>query len=75
MQRLMSRRRCEARSARPARSHPIEIAPYIEATRRAGARTLRELTAALTNRGVPTPVGKGGWRPEQVRRVLANPRR
>lgn len=45
--------------------------PYLDAARRAGARTLHELAEALTNRGVPTPAGKSDWRPEQVRRVRA----
>ena len=54
-----------------ARAGAADVVPYIEAARRAGARTLRELAEALTNRGVPTPAGKGPWRPEQVRRVLA----
>ncbi len=31
---------------------------------RAGTRILQELAAALTARGVPTPAGKGDWRPE-----------
>lgn len=53
-----------------ARARAAEIAPYIEAAHKAGARTLHELAEALTNRGVPTPAGKGPWRPEQVRRVL-----
>lgn len=30
------------------------------------------LAKALTNRGVPTPAGKGDRRPKQVRRVLAD---
>ena len=53
-----------------ARARATDVAPYIEAARRAGARTLHELAEALTNRGVRTPAGKGPWRPEQVRRVL-----
>ncbi len=54
-----------------ARARAAEVVPYIDAARRAGARTLHELAEALTNRGVPTPAGKGDWRPEQIRRVLA----
>ena len=45
--------------------------PYVEAARRAGASTLRELAAALTARGVPTPAGGRAWHPQQVCRVLA----
>ena len=29
------------------------------------------LRQRMTNRGVPTPAGKGTWQPEQVRRVQA----
>ena len=54
-----------------ARTRAADVLPYLEAARRAGARTLQEMAAALTARGVPTPAGKGDWRPEQVRRVLA----
>ena len=61
-----------ARSAQ-ARARTAEVMPYVEAARRAGASTLRELAAALTARGVPTPAGRHAWRPEQVRRVLAAP--
>jgi len=54
-----------------ARARAADVLPYLEAARRAGARTLRELAEALTNRGVLTPTSKGIWRPEQVRRVQA----
>lgn len=47
-----------------------EVLPYVEAARRAGAVTLRQLADALTARGVRTPRGGEGWRPWQVRRVL-----
>ncbi len=54
-----------------AQARTADVLPYLDAARRAGARTLNELAEALTIRGVPAPAGKGGWRPEQVRRVLA----
>lgn len=54
---------------RRARSKAREVAPYIAAARRAGCRTLTEIAAALTARGVPTPSGKPYWLPEQVRRI------
>ena len=54
-----------------ARARAADVVPYIDAARRAGARTLHELAEALTHRGVPTPAGRGVWQPEQVRRVLA----
>jgi len=59
-----------AKSAQ-ARARAADVLPYLEAARRAGAHTLYELAAALTNRGVPTPAGRSNWRPEQVRRVQA----
>ena len=54
-----------------ARARAADVLPYLDAARRAGARTLHELAEALTNRGVPTPAGKSTWQPEQVRRVVA----
>ena len=59
-----------AKSAQ-ARARAADVLPYLDAARRAGARTLHELAEALTNRGVPTPAGKGRWRPEQIRRTIA----
>ncbi len=47
-----------------------EVAPYLDAARKAGATTLQQLADALTARGVRTPRGGEGWRPWQVRRVL-----
>ena len=55
-----------------AHARAADVLPYLDAARRAGARTLHELAEALTNRGVPTPAGKQDWRPEQVRRVMAH---
>jgi DNA invertase Pin-like site-specific DNA recombinase len=60
-----------AAKSRLARARAVDVLPYIEAARSAGACTLAEFAKALTNRGVPTPAGKPAWRPEQVRRVLA----
>jgi DNA invertase Pin-like site-specific DNA recombinase len=47
-----------------------EVAPYLDAARRAGATTLQQLADALTARGVRAPRGGERWRPWQVRRVL-----
>ncbi len=59
-----------ARSAR-ARARAADLLPLVEQARRAGATTLRELAAALTARGVPTPAGgRHAWHPQQVRRLL-----
>ncbi len=48
----------------------MDVLPYIEEARRAGARTLRELAAALSVRGVPAPAGGATWHPMQVRRII-----
>jgi DNA invertase Pin-like site-specific DNA recombinase len=59
----------DAQTAR-ARAHACDVLPYIEAARRAGACSLRQLAAALTARGVPPPSGGEAWNPEQIRRLL-----
>ncbi len=64
-------RAASAAKSAQARARAADVLPYLDAARRAGARTLHELAEALTNRGVPTPAGKRDWGPEQVRRVLA----
>jgi DNA invertase Pin-like site-specific DNA recombinase len=46
-----------------------DIAPYIEAARRAGCLTLGEIAAALEARGIKTPGGCTRWSAEQVRRI------
>lgn len=48
----------------------VELIPYIDAARRAGAITLQQIADALNARGVRTPRGGEIWRPWQVRRVL-----
>ena len=54
-----------------ARARAADVLPFIEQARRAGARTLQQLAAALEARGVPTPSGKGArWHPVQVARVM-----
>ena len=60
--------------SRQAHAKASDVIPYIEAARRAGARTLAEIAEALTNRGVPTSAGMASWHPEQVRRVLRSQR-
>jgi DNA invertase Pin-like site-specific DNA recombinase len=52
------------------RARAADILPYIEAARRAGCTTLREIAAALTARGVPTPAGGRIWHPMGVKRVV-----
>jgi DNA invertase Pin-like site-specific DNA recombinase len=48
-----------------------DVRPVIEQARKAGASSLGEIAAALTARGIRTPLGKTRWRPVQVQRVLA----
>jgi hypothetical protein len=45
------------------------VLPVVAEVRRAGARSLREIAAALAARGVRTPRG-GGWTAAAVKRVL-----
>ena len=51
--------------------HAKGVAPYITAAKAAGALSLRQLAAALTARGVRTPMGGELWDCSQVRRVIA----
>jgi DNA invertase Pin-like site-specific DNA recombinase len=57
--------------SRQSRRRARDIAPYIDAARRAGCNSLVELAAALTARGIRTPGGCETWTAEQVRRVIA----
>ncbi|MGG5890706.1 recombinase family protein [Falsiroseomonas sp. HC035] len=52
------------------RARAVDVLPCVEAARRAGAATLREIAAALTARGVPAPAGGRAWHPMQVKRIL-----
>lgn len=54
-----------------AEEHAGDVRPYIEAARRAGAVSLRQLAEALTARGVRTPLGGERWSPTQVQRVIS----
>lgn len=47
-----------------------EILPYIDAARRAGCASLRQIAAALTARGIAPPGGGDTWHPSQVARVI-----
>lgn len=55
---------------RDAAKRATDVLPYITAARRAGATSLRQIAAALTARGVRTPMGREMWGPSQVQRVL-----
>ena len=58
----------EARKAKADRT-AANVLPLIEEVRRQGAGSLREIAAALTDRGVRTPRG-GEWTAVAVKRVL-----
>jgi hypothetical protein len=51
-------------------AHSANVLPIIQAVRKAGARTLREIAEALNARGVQTARG-GQWYATTVRNVLA----
>lgn len=53
-----------------ARAYAGDVRPYIDAARKAGATSLRQLAAALTARGIRTPSGRETWHPQQIRAVL-----
>jgi DNA invertase Pin-like site-specific DNA recombinase len=55
---------------RQARIKARDVLPYIEAAKKAGCRTLKEIAEALTARGIKTPGGCSNWSAEQVRRNL-----
>jgi DNA invertase Pin-like site-specific DNA recombinase len=63
-----------AARSRAAKAKAADLAPFIEAARKAGCRTLVELADALTSRGIKTPGGKAQWSAEQVRRILISVR-
>ena len=61
-----------ARQARTryAKKRTAELLPYIDAARRAGAVTLREIADAMEARGIRTPSGRTNWHPATVLHVL-----
>jgi hypothetical protein len=66
----LAARASRARAERAAaRAH--DLIPFVLHARQEGAQTLRALADALNVRGIPTPSGRGHWRAEQVRRLLA----
>jgi DNA invertase Pin-like site-specific DNA recombinase len=67
--------RVAARTARRARTaiakaYAADVRPYIDAARKAGCRSLGELAAALTARGIATPAGGRQWSRTQISRVI-----
>ena len=59
-----------AKLAQQAKERATDIAPTIDNCQ-AGASSLRCIAAALNERGIPTPQGRGQWSAVQVSRVLA----
>jgi DNA invertase Pin-like site-specific DNA recombinase len=59
----------DAQTARSA-AHAIDVLPYIDQAKAAGATSLRAIAAALTARGIQPPAGGDAWHPQQVRRIL-----
>jgi DNA invertase Pin-like site-specific DNA recombinase len=59
---------------RRSRAKARDIAPYLDAARTAGCKTLAELASALMARGVKTPGGCADWSAEQVRRIIKKSR-
>jgi len=66
----------DTRRARRARTaiadqSAADVLPYITQARKAGCNSLTQLAAALTARGIETPMGRRDWSRAQVSRVLA----
>ena len=53
-----------------ARQRAADVAPYIQQAQKAGATTLQQIADAMTNRGIPTPSGRGSWHPGTVSRAM-----
>jgi DNA invertase Pin-like site-specific DNA recombinase len=47
-----------------------DILPFVKAAQKAGCRSLREIAAALTARGISPPGGGDIWHAQQVKRVI-----
>lgn len=65
------------RAAQSARSNrrAADVLPFIEAAKKAGCVSLREIATALTARGIHPPSGGDHWHAQQVRRVLLHVKR
>jgi hypothetical protein len=59
----------EVRAAR-AKQRAVTRCPLVKAPQAAGVTSLNGIAAALIERNVPTPAGRGHWHAMQVARVL-----
>jgi hypothetical protein len=61
-----------ARQARIARADEsaAKLAPIVKALQATGVTSLNDIAAALNERGIPTPSGRGHWHAMQVARLL-----
>jgi DNA invertase Pin-like site-specific DNA recombinase len=64
-------RHARAALSQRADRHTRDVLPYIEAAKKAGARSLNEIAQALINRGVATASGGDCWDATAVKRILA----
>lgn len=56
---------------RSAAERAERVAPVLAELKASGITSLRAISAALTERRVPTPAGKTDWAPAQVARIIA----
>jgi len=68
--------RSAARAGRKAQSlrsdqRAADVLPFIEAAKRAGCISLRQIADALTARGISPPSGGDRWHAQQIRRIIA----
>jgi hypothetical protein len=52
------------------RARAADLAPVISAIRADGITSFGGIAAALADRGIPTPSGRGKWHPATVQRIV-----
>jgi hypothetical protein len=68
---VTTNRRAPGEVVRRAKARATELAPAIAEIRQGDLTSLREIAAALDERGIPTARGRGNWWAAQVARTLA----